>query len=311
MANVICLQEEVTASVGAAIPQTQNKFSITAAMSTLAKMRADADNNYETYEVLGRKATRELMGRVYAMLCNAKASGQFGRLIANIRADFKQQDVKVKATSKDSSLLIRYIFTKASDKQVHVYGRALDVAYDEQDVAPAKFAEWVEKTEGGFEGIRSNSAATVDSTSKVKTALSKCQSERTLETIDKIDWVGNEDYKVIIAFRNADDTADLKDPCLSDEQQEATLLRYLAETKKADAAKKPKKPSKDAINMVKEMETKVIEQQSSVDQLSLEIEMYSEEGKPCEELRSMLYVENIKLNVISESLKIAKAALAA
>lgn len=311
MANVICLQEEVTASVGAAIPQTQNKFSINAAMSALAKMRADADNNYETYEVLGRKATRELMGRVYAMLCNAKASGQFGRLIANIRADFKQQDVKVKATSKDSSLLIRYIFTKASDKQVHVYGRALDVAYDEQDVAPAKFAEWVEKTEGGFEGIRSNSAATVDSTTKVKTAVSKCQSERTLETIDKIDWEGNEEYKVIIAFRNADDTADLKDPCLSIEQQEATLLRYLSETKKAEAAKKPKKSNKAMTNMVKEMETKVIEQQSSVDQLSLEIEMYSEEGKPCEELRSMLYVENIKLNAISESLKIAKAALAA
>lgn len=311
MANVICLQEEVTASVGAAIPQTQNKFSINAAMSALAKMRADADNNYETYEVLGRKATRELMGRVYAMLCNAKASGQFGRLIAHIRADFKQQDVKVKATSKDSSLLIRYIFTKASDKQVHVYGRALDVAYDEQDVAPAKFAEWVEKMEGGFEGIRSNSASSTGAINKVPTALTKCQSERTLETIDKIDWEGNEEYKVIIAFRNADDTADLKDPCLSIEQQEATLLRYLSETKKAEAAKKPKKPSKDAINLVAEMETKVIEQQSSVDQLSLEIEMYSEEGKPCEELRSMLYVENIKLNAISESLKIAKAALAA
>lgn len=309
MANVICLQEEVTASVGAAIPQTQNKFSITAAMSALANMRADADNNYETYEVLGRKATRELMGRVYAMLCNAKASGQFGRLIAHIRADFKQQDVKVKATSKDSSLLIRYIFTKASDKQVHVYGRALDVAYDEQDVAPAKFAEWVEKTEGGFEGIRSNSASSTGAINKVPTALTKCQSERTLETIDKIDWEGNEEYKVIIAFRNADDTADLKDPCLSIEQQEATLLRYLSETKKAEAAKKPKKPSKAVTELVQKMELPIIQQQVNVDQLELDIDMAIESGKPCEELKAMLKIEKIKLDTAIESLKLAKQAL--
>jgi hypothetical protein len=311
MANVICLQEDVVASVSEPIKKTSKKFNVTAAMSVIAQMRDDAENNYKTYEVMGRNATRELMGRVYAMWCNAKASGEFERLIAKIRADFKQRDVKVKATSKDSSLLIRYIFTKASDKQVHVYGRALDVAFEEKAIAPENFANWVDQTEGGFEGIRSSAAVTVDSTSKIKTAVSKCQSERTLETIDKIDWMGNEEYKVIIAFRNADDTADLKDLCLSDEQQEATLLRYLAETKKAEAAKKPKKPSKAVTSLVKEMEIKVIEQQNRVDQLSLEIEMYSEEGKPCEELRSMLYVENIKLNAISESLKIAKAALTA
>ena len=284
-------------------------FSLSAAMKAIADMRVQAESNYQTYEVLGRKATRELMGDVYATWCSAKCSENYERFIASIRSELKQNDVKVKSSSKGSSLLIRYIFTKASDKQVHVYGRALDVAYDEKHILPHDFSKWVEDTSGGFEGIRSEAAANSEAASKVPTALSKCRSEHTIDTIDKIEWDGKEGYKVIIAFRNEDDTADLKDPCLSNEQKEATLVRYLTEKKKAEASTKPKKASKAVTNLVKEMELKVIEQQSIVDQLSLEIDMYSEQGKHCEDLRSMLHIENIKLIAISGSLKITKDAL--
>jgi hypothetical protein len=311
MANVICLQEEVTASVGAAITQTQNKFNVNAAMSALAKMRADADNNYETYEVLGRKATRELMGRVYAMLCNAKASGQFGRLIAHIRADFKQQDVKVKATSKDSSLLIRYIFTKASDKQVHVYGRALDVAYDEQDVVPAKFAEWVEKTEGGFEGIRSQAVGSAVAGKKTSIALSKCIAERTIDTVENLNWATDEQYSVFIAVRNPDDTADIKDALLTQEQKDAILVRFLINKTKLEKPPKEKSSNEAIKNLIAELDAKVAEQESIVDQLTVEVELAQKVGKPTQELASMLKIEGIKLNASMESVRVAKAALKA
>lgn len=284
-------------------------FSVEAAMEAVSAMREQAENNYKSYEVVGRNATRELMGRVYALWCQAKSSKNFDRFIANVRQQLRQQDITVKSSSNESGLLIRYIFSKSSDKQVHVYGRALDVAYGQCKIAPEDFSAWVESTKGGFEGIRSAGVASGAAISKVPTALSKCKTEHTIETIDSIEWSNDEEYKVLVAVRNGDGTADLKDLGLPAEHQDATLLRYFTQKKKAATPSKPKKPSKDVTNLVKQMETKLLEQQSVVDLLNLEIEAATESGTPCDDQQAMLQIENIKLNATREAYELAKASL--
>lgn len=312
MANVICLQEEmVIASVGAAIHQTQNKFSVDVAMSAIAQMRDDADNNYKTYEVLGRNATRELMGRVYAMWCEAKASGQFESFIANIKEKLKQLDVTVKNSSKASSFLIRYVFKNASDKQVHVYGRALDVAFDEKQIPAAEFTALVEETKGGFDGLRSQAIGSAVAGKKTSIALSKCIAERTIDTVENLNWATDEQYSVFIAVRNPDDTADIKDALLTQEQKDAILARFFINKTKLEKPSKEKIQNEAIKNLIAELDAKVAEQESFVAQLKVELELAKTRGKPTQKLASTLKIEGIKLNASMESVKVAKAALKA
>ena len=286
-------------------------FSVETAMQALSAMREQAENNYKSYEVVGRNATRELMGRVYALWCQAKSSKNFDRFIANIRQQLRQQDITVKSSSNESGLLIRYIFSKSSDKQVHVYGRALDVAYEQCKIAPEDFSAWVENTKGGFEGIRSAGVASASVISKVPTALSKCKTEHTIETIDSIVWLNDEEYKVLVAVRNQDDTADVKDALLTPEQQDAILVRYLINKTKLEKQPKEKSSNEAVKNLIAELDAKVAEQESIVTQLTVELELAKKAGKPTQELASMLKIEGIKLNASMESVKVAKAALKA
>jgi hypothetical protein len=309
MANVICLQEDVSASVGATITQTPNAFNVTAAMSAIAQMRNDADNNYKTYEVMGRNATRELMGRVYAMWCDAKASGQFENFIANIKEQLKQLDVTVKASSKPSSFLIRYVFQNASDKQVHVYGHALDFAFDEKKIPAAAFTALVEETKGGFDGLRLQAVSSTVAGKKTSIALSKCITERTIETIENMKWAADEQYSVFIAVRNSDDTADIKDALLTQEQKDAILMRFLINKTKLEKPPKEKSSNEAIKNLIAELDAKVAEQESFVAQLNVEVELAQKVGKPTQELASMLKIESIKLAASMESVKVAKAAL--
>jgi len=311
MEDVLCLQEDTTASVDADIKAHKAVFTVTAAMLALAQMREEANRNYETYEVLGRKASRELMGRVYGVMCAAKASGMFEKFIANIREQFKQHGIKLKSSSKESSVLVRYIFAKASDKQVHVYGRALDVAYYEKNIAPEGFAKWVESTEGGFEGIRSGVVSSTVAGKKTSIALSKCMTEPTIDTVENLQWTADEQYSVFIAVRNQDDTADIKDALLTREQKDAILVRYLINKTKLGKPSKGKSSNEAVKNLIAELDARVAEQESVVTQLTVELELAQQVGKPTQELASMLKIEGIKLSASMESVKVAKAALKA
>jgi hypothetical protein len=181
--------------------------------------------------------------------------------------------------------LIRYVFKNASDKQVHVYGRALDVAFDEKQIPAAEFTALVEETKGGFDGLRSQAVGSAVADKKTSIALIKCIAEHTIDTVENLNWATDEQYSVFIAVRNPDDTADIKDALLTQEQKDAIL--------------------------VAELDAKVAEQESIVDQLTVEVELAQKVGKPTQELASMLKIEGIKLNASMESVRVAKAALKA
>ena len=310
MANVMCLQENSTVK-SEDFAKSDTGFSIAIAMRSVDQMREQADANYHQYEMMGRNAARELMGRVYTVWCEAKASGQFETFIANIKEKLKQLDVTVKNSSKPSSLLIRYVFKNASDKQVHVYGRALDVAFDEKQIPAAEFTAMVEETKGGFDGLRSQVVTSSVAGKKTSIALSKCIAERTIDTVENLKWATGEQYSVFIAVRNADDTADIKDALLTQEQKDAILLRFLINKTKLESPPKEKSSNEAVKNLIAELEAKVAEQESFVAQLKVEAELAQNDGKRLEELASTLKIETIKLNASMESVKVAKAALKA
>lgn len=284
-------------------------FELKAALKSVEQLREQAEANYHQYEMMGRNAARELMGSVYAVWCEAKASGQFETFIANIKQQLKQLDVTVKASSKPSSFLIRYVFKNASDKQVHVYGRALDVAFDEEKIPADAFTTLVEKTKGGFDGLRSKGVSSKVAGKKASIALSKCNAERTIDTIENLTWTTDEQYSVFIAVRNPDDTADIKDALLTAEQKDAILVRFLINKTKLEKPTKEKSSNEAIKNLIAELDAKVAERASIVDQLTVEVELAQKVGKPTQELASMLKIEGIKLNASMESVKVAKAAL--
>lgn len=204
---------------------------ISKAAAELATLRTEASKHHEKFEVTGRNAMLTLMSRVYAQYHAAKTSDIFEDFINNVRACLNKVGVKYKTNSKDSSLLIRYIFSDFSDKQVHVYGRSLDVAY-ENSKNPSDFVKFVENTKGRFDGIRALSASKTtskNSLSKHDIALSEVENETTLETVGTTDWQEGENYRIFIAVRTENDMADIKDTKLSLEARDKTLLLYLAD----------------------------------------------------------------------------------
>jgi hypothetical protein len=286
-------------------------FELNATLKTVEQLREQADANYHQYEMMGRNAARELMGSVYAVWCEAKASGQFDSFIANIKEKLKQLAVTVKKSSKPSSFLIRYVFKNASDKQVHVYGRALDVAFDEKKIQANEFTALVEETKGGFDGLRSQAVASTVAGKKTSIALSKCITQRTIDTVENLEWAKDEQYSVFIAVRNPDDTADIKDALLTQDQKDAILMRFLLNKTKQEKTKNDASPNEAIKNLIAELDAKVAEQESIVAQIGIELEMAKKIGTSTLELTSMLEIEDIKLNAAKETVKIAKAALKA
>ena len=157
------------------------------------------------------------------------------RLGAKEREDLMERDY-IPVHMQDT-----YVFADFDDKQVHVYGRSLDVAYANH-LAPTDFGGYVD-SQGGFEGVRkAGVTGPVDgSENPSATALTYATAEATVGTIEVLDWKDDaEDFRVMIAVRNEDGiTADLKDAKLSAERSTAAILMYLANRK--ELTKSPKR----------------------------------------------------------------------
>ena len=205
---------------------------VATAVAAIEAIRADAIKHHAQWEMPGRKSMLDMMARVYAQYHAAKSSTEYEQFMNNVRSKLNTLNIKFRETSPETTQLIRFAFFDLSDKQVHVYGRSLDVAYTKGKLPP-EFVKFVEETPGRFDGIRrgASSAATaptVETLSKSVTALSEAENETTLETLEVVDWAEGETYRVLIAVRNANDKADLKDAKLSPDLREKALLMYLA-----------------------------------------------------------------------------------
>jgi hypothetical protein len=236
-----------------------NVFEADLAMVHVKDMRDQAANNFEQYEVMGRNAMIELMSRVYNVWFNAKASSQFDSFLDKIKQKLKENEVEFRATSKSSGLLIRYVFKHFDDKQVSIYARSLAVAF-KKGIAASGFAAFIKNTDGGFAGVRDTDTppGKGDSEEKIGAdiAATHAKTEKTITTIKVTDWDVDEEFRVLIAFRNDDDDADVKNARLSAEGLEAVLLRYEADKKERN------KPTKDEEAETNKLALKALESEA-------------------------------------------------
>ena len=210
-------------------------------MVTAENLRGQASKHNDQYVVQGRKALRALMVEVYTLYYQAKESPDKGvEFLCKVQAKLKELNVEVRKSSPETSQLIRYICKDFDDKQVSIYGRSLTVAFS-KEVAPDGFAKFIEGSEGGFAGVRSagTPVATGGAESpRAEIGLANAQTEVTIKTIEVNDWGTDEDYRVLIAIRNDDDTADIKNAKLSEKSLKAVITRY--ETDRRARLKPPK-----------------------------------------------------------------------
>jgi hypothetical protein len=244
------LGEDLTATNDVVTSQ-QPIFKVELAVQALEAIRGEATEHEAQFAVPGRKAMLDLMWRVYLQYHSAKGSGQFELFMNNIRAKLTLLNIEYRKSSPETSLLIRYVFEGFDDKQVHVYGRSLAVAFALGKL-PTEFSAFVNNTKGAFEGIRGSASATATPKPGTPTpaiALSEAENEITVDTVAISDWLEGEKYRVFIAVRNEDDQADIKDAKLSPEIREKTLLLYLANKKALvkDGAQPTTKAEQDTI----------------------------------------------------------------
>ena len=202
------------------------------AMLTAENLRSQASKYNDQYVVMGRKALLALMVDIYKLYHDARESSDNGiKFMEKVKEKLKQQNFAVRKSSPESSQLIRYICKDFDDKQVSIYGGSLAVAFSRK-IDPANFAEFIEGSQGGFSGIRSTDTPTkTDNAGSHRSdiALAGVRTEKTIETIEVNDWGTDEDYRVLIAIRNDDDTAAVKDAKLSLKSLQAVILRYEAD----------------------------------------------------------------------------------
>lgn len=271
MSQLITREQSQQANVSVSLVGN-TAFDVGAAVLQVEKMRGMADSNWQRYELPGRNAVIALMAEVYALwhAANAASSSDRTAFMANIKQKLTNEGFEIKQSSKDSALLIRFVFTNADDKQRHVYGRSLDLALTKK-TAPDGFEALV-RSSGGFEGMRAEAAATEDSVDKSVTALSRCSTQPSLESVKLEQWAPGEKYKVLIAVRTGlDGWADLKDSLLDTEQAKKVLMQFEAARKAKAEAGKPKELTKPERELVETLAAQIKEHDAKAKQITLEL----------------------------------------
>jgi hypothetical protein len=258
---------------------SSSPFTVAAAMKTVEQMRKNAESNYTKYEVMGRKATLAVMSQLYEIWCEAKESGEFDSFMSKIKQRLKDLDVKPRANSHDSGLLIRYVFEKVSDKQVSVYGRSLDYAYDVKKTPAKDFAALIGETNGGFDALVGKGKGGGSAGRDIGAALFTCKQQPSVAQTKNLAWIDGQEYQVLIAVRDEGDKVALKDALLTEDQSEELLFRFLSNKKKLDKPPKKKKRSKETLELLSTIDEILAEQQSIVEQLTVELKVFKAEGR--------------------------------
>ncbi|CAN7462789.1 hypothetical protein [Acidovorax delafieldii] len=243
-------------------------------MTHVAELRKEAHENFVRFEQAGRDAVIVLMGKVYRIWHGAKIAGAsfFNSFIANLKQELENFDAnnKLRDNTPEEAVFIRYVFANASHKQVHVYGRALRVAYT-KSVDADGFEALVRTTKDGFEGLREEAAGTKskDTRSTVSVAFSSCRNQPTLKKME-IEWNDTEQYKVLIAVRSANGFGEVKDALLDEDKSRAVLLQFQAARKAQQANLKPKSLSKAEKDLIGRLNAQIEQENAKETQINLE-----------------------------------------
>lgn len=292
------------------------KMSPDAAMQIAENLRNLATKNHEQFVIKGRNAMLALMADVYQLYWDAKGSSDQGEaFIGMIKAKLKELGVEVRKSSPETSQLIRYICKDLDDKQVSIYGRSLAVAF-KNGTASSGFVPFIENTEGGFAGVRDTEAPPGNGGSGEKigvdVAAKHARTEKTITTIEVTDWHEDEEFRVLIAFRNDDDTASLKNARLSEEGLKAVLSRYEADKKTRN---KPTKDEEAATNRLALQALEADAANAKTKRESIEAELdeaiANGNGAKCDGLRVSLKVAQVQAKNAEKACKTFKESIEA
>lgn len=225
------------------------EFDPDAAIRTISSLRTEAEDGYQRFVVAGRDAMRAHMQKVFTIYCATMDSEQGGYVVKKLQDALRAREVKVSKATSDEITFIRSVFDNLSDKSVSMYAASLKEARTFAKVLPANFAQWV-LDNGGFDKIREAAANRLGDDSKTPTpkdlvaiALSSSKAQPSVDHLDSIKWRDvdgvKEAFRILIAVRNADDTAELKDACLGKDSSERTIKLY--ESERAERSKPSKR----------------------------------------------------------------------
>ena len=207
-------------------------------LAAVASLRGKASKHYDTYVVKGRKAMLQLLAEIYGEYVAAVEAGQIAALVANLKEQLKAEKKTVPATASDCSVLIRYIFSDFTSKQIYVYSRTLEIASNKQ-TAPENFIAFVEKA-GGMEKLCADNLVNGGDSAlatAVATAINMAKNAPASQTIPAANWAEGDKARIFIGVPDGNGMLKLVDTNMSEKSVEATLNRYRIDTEEAKKAK--------------------------------------------------------------------------
>jgi hypothetical protein len=127
-------------------------FDVQSILSEFSSLRDEATKDYQTFYVGGRNATDKTLQKVYSLMYVVLHDGDNKHKVID-RMKASLPETKVRKTTREAAVFVRYVFADFDDKQVHVYSVALEVAFAKK-VEPTGFITWVDGHTGRYSGIR-------------------------------------------------------------------------------------------------------------------------------------------------------------
>ena len=218
---------DIVSTTVSVAPSSAMPLDIKLVMTQADSLRSQAEQDWKQFYVAGRNATKKTMQDVYTLfyLVFHNSDADKDKILEKMKV--KIPESKVRKNTKEAAIFIRYVFAEFDDKQVHVYGRSLEVGFNKR-IEPTGFISWVEGHKGEFEGIRAEAVQT-DGQPKVELwemGTSFANGANALSVIEADDWDEDEPCRILIAMPNDDGTASVKDAELTEEQVKAVLTIY-------------------------------------------------------------------------------------
>lgn len=279
-------------------------------MKDMDGVRGRASNDWKQYEIAGRDAHIERMSELYKIYFEVMQHSVKDEVLGKMRAELGG---KVRKSTKDAALFVRYTFSNFDAKQIHVAATGLEHALKKQ-VRPPAFIGWVKSFKDKWEGIRA-AAMTEGAGGAVlnswQAGMDFARGAEAVETIKLNDWAEAEEARIYVAVNNGGGTADLKPMALSPTRVQAVLAIYAADIKERN---KPKVGAKrvlsDAEQKVKRnYEAKLAYESQMIEEHQFNIKQFERQQKyaELEAEKGKLEMANSERDAIKVLLKSFKA----